>query len=177
MTTKAEAHPGIDTGGDGDHERGFPLRTSPTVAVAARITIHPSRAAARGTGLSNRKKTASKGNLTGSLAGSAALRSRPGFGPRASATFAAFESRDSDRTLDPGCRLFEAQLEGVLKVVSAVRSLATAAAPAAENISESEEITENIGKVAEGTRIKARKSFSTKTLMAESVITRPLVDV
>jgi hypothetical protein len=55
--------------------------------------------------------------------------------------------------------------------------LASTPPPGAEEVTKPEEIAENVGEVAERVGVESGKAFSTKTLVAETVIPRPLVGV
>jgi hypothetical protein len=138
LAHQPQPHAGIDSGRHRDLERGLLFDASSALTVTTRISIHPTAAAAGGAGLGDGQKAAPERHLARALAGVAGFRGCSGLRSGARAALAAFKPRNADRPFDSRRRLLEAELQGVLEIVSTLRPLTTAPPPGAEDVAETE---------------------------------------
>ncbi len=87
-----------------------------------------------------------------------------------------FEPRNANRTLHPRRRFLETEFERVLEIVAPPRPLSSGTAATAEYV-QTEEVSEDVAKIAEGPGIKAGKALAAEPLVTEAVVTGTLVAV
>jgi hypothetical protein len=170
FTGKPQPHAAVDTGRNRHIEGDLTLGSTLAGTVHAGVAAHPTRTTAGRACLGYGKKPATERNLTYPLTGTTGLRGGAGLGARPGTTLTGFAPRHPNRTLHPSCRFLERELQRVLEIVSAARSLTRATLPSTENIPEPKEISKNVCKIPERSWIEARKSFAAYTLVAEAIV-------
>ena len=167
----------VDARRDVDLEFANHLPVTLPMALPAGIAHDLAAAVAGMAGAPHRQKTLLIEDLAAAVAGGAGGGSAARFGAGGAATVASFHARRLDLGGHAEDRVLETDLQVVAQIFAALRPVAAAAGPAAEQIAESEEIAQNIAEVRERVGVEALRRRILQAGMAVAIVGGALLRV
>jgi len=177
FSRQSQTHAVVDSSRHVDLQGRFLLDPPLPTTGLARVAIDATYAGTRGAGLGHRQKAPTEHDLAVAATGAARLRGRTGFGPTTLAGIAFCEPWHPNRSFNSRGGFLERDAQGVLQIVTSSTPLPATPLPSAENVSKTEEITQNIGEITKGTGVEAREGLALDPLMAEAIESSALLRI